>query len=166
MGESVPNHELDEGGCTLTNGEFDGVEIEFEEDPGCPTVVVEDTGVVSDTVLVGLQGLRAGCNVRSWDHMEKILVRDKCCDRLQSIVEVRGCIDSRSWVSSNELSRGWVMSGKYGPNENSVMTCERFISVDPSVRCLSLELTLHTRMINVFTACIAMAKGRNVQVRY
>jgi hypothetical protein len=34
----------------------------------------------------------------------------------------------RSSVDSKELSNGWVMSGKWGPNENSVMTCERFIS--------------------------------------
>lgn len=31
-------------------------------------------------------------------------------------------------VDSKELSSGWTISGKKGPKENSVMTCERFIS--------------------------------------
>jgi hypothetical protein len=40
----------------------------------------------------------------------------------------REASDGLSWVTSNELSRGWVISGKYLPKENSVITCDIFIT--------------------------------------
>jgi len=74
---------------------------------------------------------------------------------------------SRSCVSSKELSNGWAMSGKYGPKENSVITCERFITVElvSSLFSPSTEVGL-TAVVDMLVASIAMPKSCDVQVRW
>lgn len=71
----------------------------------------------------------------------------------------------RSWVTSKELSRGWVISGKKGPKENSVITCERFMTVKTHLLmgCLNemVELTLVGCKI---VALITMSNSRDVEI--
>ena len=52
------------------------------------------------------------------------------------------------------------MSGKYGPKENSVMTCERFITAAGTTISTSLtsELNNLTRMVYMLVAGIAMSE--------
>lgn len=57
-----------------------------------------------------------------------------------------------------------MMSGKCAPNENSVMTCERFISDVNLVRiCVTVcREGPPTSMVNVLIASISMTKGGDV----
>ena len=87
--------------------------------------------------------------------------------KVNTATDNRHLVSSHSWVSSKELSNGWAMSGKYGPKENSVITCERFITSE-LVRFLfspSTEVGL-TAVVNMLMASITMAKSCDVQVRW
>ena len=67
-------------------------------------------------------------------------------------------------MTSKELSRGCVISGKYLPKENSVITCDMFIAVKPVGICLTQRREEHTIVVNVNTTAIAMAECGNVEV--
>ena len=82
----VPDHELHEARGTLMDCELEGFKVELEEDSGCPAVMVEDTGVVGHAVLVRIQRGRARSDVCGGDHMEEILVRDKCWSEGQTTI--------------------------------------------------------------------------------
>ena len=78
----------------------------------------------------------------------------------------RCMVISRSWVSSKELSNGWAMSGKYGPKENSVITCDKFIATEPvSIFFLHNTKIEPTVVVNVLMASITVPKSCNMQVR-
>jgi hypothetical protein len=53
------------------------------------------------------------------------------------------------------------MSGKYGPKENSVITCDKFITAKLVRFSLSPIITKNrfTAMVNVLVASIAVAEG-------
>ena len=53
------------------------VEVEFEEDSRGATIVFNLTRVVSDGVLVRVEGCTAGCDVGCGDDVEEILVGDE-----------------------------------------------------------------------------------------
>ena len=80
-------------------------------------------GVVRCTVMVGLEGRRTGGDVGC-----------RCYETCFSGRLVRGVGKRRLREEVLTFSCGfgrvvqWVMSGKWGPNEDSVMTCKRFIS--------------------------------------
>jgi hypothetical protein len=69
-----------------------------------------------------------------------------------------------SCVISKELSRGWVISGKYLPKENSVMTCERFMTVRHFVTCLKKVMVTRTAVVDMDATAVAMADGSDVKV--
>ena len=73
----------------------------------------------------------------------------------------------RSSVDSKELFNGWVMSGKWGRNENSAMRCERFISkgdvslnVGEEGRTYGYGLHFHS------LAPITIAEGSDVKIGF
>ena len=72
---------------------------------------------------------------------------------------------TRSSVDLKELSNGCVMSGKWGRNENSVMTCERFISKG-DVSLDVGEKAARTVMVHMFIARITMAEGSDVKIGF
>ena len=72
--------------------------------------------------------------------------------------------DIRSWVISKELSRGWVISGKCLPKENSVMTCERFMTVKYDKTFRTREIVIHTVVVDMEVTTVAMANGSDVKV--
>lgn len=53
-GDIAPNEQLDKGCCTLMNGQTHGVQIKLEKNSRRPTVVLKDTCIVGDAVLVGV----------------------------------------------------------------------------------------------------------------
>ena len=75
-------------------------------------MVVEDARVVGHAVLVRVEGLRARCDVCCRHHVQEVLVCDESCVILEQKITSRQVSYVRSCVSSNELSRGCVMSGK------------------------------------------------------
>ena len=64
-----------------------------------------------------------------------------------------------------ELSNGCIMSEKWGRNENSVMTCERFISKG-DVSLDVGEKKGRTVMVYMFIARITMAEGSDVKIGF
>lgn len=70
----------------------------------------------------------------------------------------------RSWVISKELSRGWVISGKCLPNENSVMTCERFMTVKRDKAYRTREMVIRTVVVDMKVTTVTMADGSNMKV--
>ena len=62
--------------------ELDRVDFEFEEDARGAAVVLQNAGVVRNTVLVCVQRFGAWGDVGRWDYMHKVLIRDKVfvCD--------------------------------------------------------------------------------------
>ena len=88
------------------------------------------TCVVRDTVLVGFQRARTRGNVRCRDNVQEILIGNEGYTAKVKLTALHAKFHHlRASVSSNELSKGWVISGKYGPNENSVITCDKFITI-------------------------------------
>ena len=61
-------------------------------------------------------------------------------------------------MRSKELSNDWVISGKWGPNENSVMTCERFIS-NGDVSWILWKREGRSVMVYMLIARITMVEG-------
>ena len=72
---------------------------------------------------------------------------------------------SRSSVDLKELSNDCVMSGKWGRNENSVMTCEWFISKG-DVSLDVGEKEGRPVMVCMFIARITMAEGSDVKIGF
>ena len=66
--------------------------------------------------------------------------------------------DALSWVTSNELSRGWVISGKYLPKENSVITCDIFITEVLMRISSTMGRRTLTAVVNMNITTIAMAE--------
>ena len=58
------------------------------------------------------------------------------------------------------------MSGKYGPNENSVMTWERFMTMLHVREVSQQEDEKLTFVIDMFVAGVTMSKGGNVEIGY
>jgi hypothetical protein len=50
------------------------------------------------------------------------------------------------------------------PKENSVMTCERFMTTNMNVTYRTREMAILTVMVNMEVTTIAMADGSNVKV--
>jgi hypothetical protein len=91
--------------------------------------MLNHTRIVRDAILISVKRGSPWSYIGCWDDMQEILIRDERWEQPLEGGNVRGDEDSRSSVSSSELSSGCVISGKYGPKENSVMTWERFITV-------------------------------------
>ena len=59
------------------NRQTHGIQIEFEEDSGSSLVVLQNSGVMRNTVLVGPQGFASWGNVSRGHDVQEVLVSDK-----------------------------------------------------------------------------------------
>lgn len=50
------------------------------------------------------------------------------------------------------------------PKENSVMTCERFMTVKHFVTCVNREITTRTSVVDMEVTTVAMADSSDVKV--
>ena len=61
----------------------EGIEIKFKKDARSALIVLQNTGVVGNAVLVCVEGFRTGGNVGGRDDMQEILVRGKGLGRIR-----------------------------------------------------------------------------------
>ena len=80
--------------------------VKLKEDAWDAPVMFQHARIVRDAVLVSLQWARAWCNVGCWDDVEEVLIRDEGYITVSDRMNGAARVHSRSWVSSNELSRG------------------------------------------------------------
>lgn len=68
--------------------ELNGVDFKFEEDSGSAAVVLENSCVVGDAILAGVEGCLSGSDVLCGDDVQEVLVGDEVfvCD-FERIVE-------------------------------------------------------------------------------
>lgn len=161
--KNVPNKKLSEGGRTLDDGETDGLNVKLEEDSWDANVVADFPLIVRHTVLVRMQRLRARCDVCGWDDSKVVLICNKIC-KLSHVTPTECMNGIPSCVTSKELSRGWVISGKCLPKENSVMTWERFMTMKQISTCIERRVVTRTAVIDMNVTTVAMAEGSNVKV--
>ena len=88
------------------NRDLQRVEVELEEDAGSAAVVVKHACVVGHAVLICVQRLGAWRNVCRRYDVEEVLIRDEGYITVSDRMNGAARVHSRSWVSSNELSRG------------------------------------------------------------
>ena len=70
------------------NFQRDGVDVIFEEDPWCATTVFNLLHVVSNRVLVGMEGLGARSYIGGRNHCEEVLECNECLvGLLEGIIE-------------------------------------------------------------------------------
>ena len=68
--------------------ELNGVDFELEEDSGSPAVVLENSCVVGDAVLAGVEGCLSRSDVLCGDDMQEVLVGDEVLmSDLERIIE-------------------------------------------------------------------------------
>ena len=161
--KNVPNKKLSERGRTLDDGETDGLNVKLEEDSRDANVVTDFPLVVRHTVLVRMQRFRARCDVCGWDDSKVVLICNKIC-KLSHVTPTECINDIPSCVTSKELSRGWVISGKCLPKENSVMTWERFMTTKHINTWIKRRIVTRTAVIDMNITTVAMAEGSNVEV--
>lgn len=65
---------MNEGCRFLMYGNVDGIKVKLEEDTRGAFVVIKDTSIVCNAVLVGLKGMTARSNIRCRDDMHVVLV--------------------------------------------------------------------------------------------
>ena len=83
--------------------------------------------VVCDAKVVRMQKLRAWGNIGVGRAV--IIMCEKFCRHINRDTLEEWATHYRE-VTSNELSRGWVISGKCFPKGNSMVTCGMFITAE------------------------------------
>ena len=130
-------------------------------------VAIQHARVVRHAILGRVQGGGARGDVRRRDNVEVVLVcHERCASSYQPREADRSGRGLRSGASSKELSSGCVISGKYGPNENSVMTCDKFMTASSSVNRNGRGPARHTFVVNMFPRRIAVPDGRDVKISW
>ena len=88
--------------------ELHRLEVELEEDSRRATMVVQGPSVMSDAVLMCVERLRTGCNVRRWHNMQEVLICNKCYQKGMRWTAQQTSIEERTIVSELKGVVQWL----------------------------------------------------------